>query len=169
VLGALALARAGDTAGAEAIATELATDNSKNTVLILYRLPSIEAAIALAHGNPRRALELLETARSYELGEPTPAGLAPLYPMYLRGQAYLSLHDGPAAAVEFQKILDHPGIALNSPLGALARLQRARAAALARDLPAARSAYRDFLTLWQEADSDVPVFIAAKSELARLH
>jgi DNA-binding winged helix-turn-helix (wHTH) protein/tetratricopeptide (TPR) repeat protein len=169
VLGALALARAGDTARAEAIATELATDNSKNTVLILYRLPSIEAAIALAHGNPRRALELLETVRSVELGEPTPAGLAPLYPVYLRGQAYLSLRDGPAAAVEFQKILDHPGIALNGPLGALALLQRARAAALTRDLPAARSAYRAFLTLWKEADTDIPVFIAAKSELARLH
>jgi eukaryotic-like serine/threonine-protein kinase len=169
VLGALALARAGDTARAEAIATELATDNSENTVLILYRLPSIEAAIALAHGNPRRALELLETARSYELGEPTPAGLAPLYPVYLRGQAYLSLRDGPAAAVEFQKILDHPGIALNGPLGALGLLQRARAAALTRDLPAARSAYRAFLTLWKEADTDIPVFIAAKSELARLH
>jgi DNA-binding winged helix-turn-helix (wHTH) protein/tetratricopeptide (TPR) repeat protein len=169
VLGALALARAGDTAKAEAMATELATDNSQNTVLMLYRLPSIEAAIALSKGNARRALELLETARSSELGQPTPSGLAPLYPVYLRGQAYLSLHDGPAAAAEFQKILDHPGIALNGPLGALARLQRARAAALAKDLPAARSAYRDFLTLWQEADSDVPVFIAAKSELARLH
>jgi eukaryotic-like serine/threonine-protein kinase len=169
VLGALALARAGDTARAEAIATELATDNSENTVLILYRLPSIEAAIALARGNPRRALELLETARSYELGEPTPTGLAPLYPVYLRGQAYLSLRDGPAAAVEFQKILDHPGIALNGPLGALALLQSARAAALTRDLPAARSAYRAFLTLWKEADTDIPVFIAAKSELARLH
>jgi DNA-binding winged helix-turn-helix (wHTH) protein/tetratricopeptide (TPR) repeat protein len=169
VLGALALARAGDTARAEAIAAELATDNSENTVLILYRLPSIEAAIALAHGNPRRALELLETTRSVELGEPTPAGLAPLYPLYLRGQAYLSLRDGPAAAVEFQKILDHPGIALNGPLGALALLQRARAAALTRDLPAARSDYRAFLTLWKEADTDIPVFIAAKSELARLH
>jgi DNA-binding winged helix-turn-helix (wHTH) protein/tetratricopeptide (TPR) repeat protein len=168
VLGALALARAGDTAKAEAIAAELATDNSKNTVLILYRLPSIEAAIALARGDPKRALELLEPARSYELGQPTPAGLAPLYPVYLRGQAYLSLHDGPAAAVEFQKILDHPGIALNSPLGALARLQRARAAALAKDLSTARSAYRDFLTLWKEADSDVPVFIDAKLELAQL-
>ena len=168
VLGALALARSGDTANAEALATELATHNSQNTVLMLGRLPSIEAAIALSKGNPRRALELLESARSSELGQPTPSGLAPLYPVYLRGQAYLSLHDGPAAAVEFQKIIDHPGITLNGPLGALARLQRARAAVLAKDMPTARSAYRDFLTLWKEADSDVPVFIAAKLELARL-
>ena len=69
----------------------------------------------------------------------------------------------------WKKNLDHPGIALNGPLGALALLQRARAAALTRDLPAARSAYRAFLTLWKEADTDIPVFIAAKSELARLH
>jgi eukaryotic-like serine/threonine-protein kinase len=168
MLGALALARAGDTTNAEAIARELATDNSKNTVLMLYRLPSIEAAIALRQGNPKRALELLETVRPYELGEPTPSGLAPLYPVYLRGQAYLALRDGAAAAAEFDKILGHPGIALNSPLGVLARLQRARAAVLVKDLPAARSDYRDFLALWKDADSDVPVFIAAKSELARL-
>jgi eukaryotic-like serine/threonine-protein kinase len=168
MLGALALARAGDTVNAEAIARELATDNSKNTVLMLYRLPSIEAAIALGQGNPKRALELLETVRPYELGEPTPSGLAPLYPVYLRGQAYLALRDGAAAAAEFDKILGHPGIALNSPLGVLARLQRARAAVLVKDLPAARSDYRDFLALWKDADSDVPVFIAAKSELARL-
>jgi len=168
LLAALALARAGDTAKAEAIATELATD-SKNTVLILYRLPSIKAAIALSKGNARRALELLEPAQSSDLGQPTPSGLAPLYPVYLRGQAYLSLHDGVAAAAEFQKILDHPGIALNFPLGALAQLQRARADVLAEDIPAARSAYGDFLTLWRDADPDVPVLIAAKAELARLH
>jgi eukaryotic-like serine/threonine-protein kinase len=168
VLGALAFARAGDTAKAAAIAAELAMDNSKNTVLILYRLPSIEAAIALGKGNPRRALELLESAKPYELGRPTPSGMALLYPVYLRGQAYLSLRDGPAAAVEFQKILDHPGIVLNGALGALALLQRARAAVLSGDLPTARNSYRDFLTLWKDADADVPVFIAAKSELARL-
>jgi eukaryotic-like serine/threonine-protein kinase len=89
--------------------------------------------------------------------------------VYLRGQAYLSLHNGPAAAAEFQKILDHPGIALNCPLGALAQLQRARSDVLAEDIPAARSAYRGFLTLWKDADPNVPVLIAAKAELARLH
>jgi eukaryotic-like serine/threonine-protein kinase len=169
ILGALALARAGDSVNAEAIAAELEADNSKNTVWMLYRLPSIKAAIALSRGNPRRALEILEPARPYELGIPTPSGLAPLYPPYLRGQAYLLLRDGGAAALEFQKILDHPGIAPNLPLRALAQLQLARAAVVAKDVAAARSAYRDFLALWKDADSNVPVFIAARSELARLH
>ena len=169
LLAALALARAGQTAQAEAIATELETDYPKNAVLILFRLPSIKAAIALSKGNPKLALEFLEPARPYEFGLPTPSGLAPLYIPYLRGLAYLSLHDGPAAAAEFQKILDHPGISLNFSLGVLSRLQRARAAVQAKDIPAARSAYRDFLALWKDADSDIPVFTAGKSELARLH
>ncbi|HTB88049.1 MAG TPA: winged helix-turn-helix domain-containing protein [Steroidobacteraceae bacterium] len=169
VLGALALARAGETRRAEALAAELESDYSKNTVLMLFRMPAIKAAIELSKRNPRRALEILAPAEPFELGLPTPAGLAPLYSPYLRGQAYLMLHNGAAAAAEFQKIRDHPGIALNFSLGALAQLQRARAAVLANDAPAARSGYRDFLALWKEADSDVPVLIAAKAELASLH
>jgi hypothetical protein len=102
------------------------------------------------------------------LGQPTPSGFAPLYPVYLRGQAYLMLHNGPAATVEFHKLLDNPGIVLNFPLGALTRLQLARAATLGVDRTAARDAYGEFLALWKDADSDVPVLIAAKAELARL-
>jgi eukaryotic-like serine/threonine-protein kinase len=102
------------------------------------------------------------------LGQPTPSGFAPLYPAYLRGQAYLMLHNGPAATAEFHKILDNPGIVLNFPLGALARLQLARAATLGVDRTAARDAYGEFLALWKDADSDLPVLIAAKAELARL-
>jgi hypothetical protein len=169
VLAALALARAGETRRAEALAAELESDYSKNTVLMLYRMPTIRAAIELSKANPRRALDILAPIQPFELGLPTPSGLAPLYAPYLRGQAYLMLHNGTAAGVEFQKVSDHPGIALNSSLGALAQLQRARAAVVAKDTVAAKSAYRDFLTLWKEADSDVPVLIAAKAELARLH
>ena len=168
VLAALALARAGETKSAEALARELESDYSSNTVLMLYRMPTIKAAIELRKGNPRRALDILAPMEPFELGLPTPSGLAPLYAPYLRGQAYLMLHNGAAAAAEFQKISDHPGIALNSSLGALAPLQRARAAVLAND-SAAASAYRDFLALWKDADSDVPVLIAAKAEFARLH
>lgn len=169
VLAALALARAGETKSAEALARELESDYSSNTVLMLYRMPTIKAAIELSKGNPRRALDILAPLEPFELGLPTPSGLAPLYAPYLRGQAYLMLRDGTAAAVEFQKISDHPGIALNSSIGALATLQSARAAALAKDNPAASSAYQNFLTLWKQADADVPVFVAAKVELARLH
>jgi eukaryotic-like serine/threonine-protein kinase len=168
VLAALTLARAGEAAQAEAIATELEADYPKNTVLMLFRLPSIKAAIALARNDPASALTLLEPARRSELGLPTPSGFAPLYPVYLRGQAYLMLHNGPAAGAEFHKILENPGIVLNFPLGALARLQLARAATLGVDRTAARDAYGEFLELWKDADSDVPVLIAAKAELARL-
>ena len=168
VLAALTLARAGEAAKAEAIATELEVDYPKNTVLMLFRLPSIKAAIALARNDPSSALTFLEPARRSELGQPTPSGFAPLYPVYLRGQAYLMLHNGPAATAEFHKILDNPGIVLNFPLGALARLQLARAATLGEDRTAARDAYGEFLALWKDADSDVPVLIAAKAELARL-
>jgi hypothetical protein len=168
VLAALTLARAGEAAKAEAIATELEADYPKNTVLMLFRLPSIKAAIALARNDPSSALTFLEPARRSELGQPTPSGFAPLYPVYLRGQAYLMLHNGPAATAEFHKILDNPGIVLNFPLGALARLQLARAATLGVDRTAARDAYGEFLASWKDADSDVPVLIAARAELAQL-
>jgi DNA-binding winged helix-turn-helix (wHTH) protein/tetratricopeptide (TPR) repeat protein len=168
VLAALTLARAGEAAKAEAIATELETNYPKNTVFMLFRLPSIKAAIALARNDPSSALTFLESARHSELGQPTPSGFAPLYPVYLRGQAYLMLHNGPAATAEFHKILDNPGIVLNFPLGALARLQLARAAKLGVDRTAARDAYGEFLASWKDADSDVPVLIAARAELAQL-
>jgi eukaryotic-like serine/threonine-protein kinase len=169
VLAALALARAGEAKSAEVLARELEADYSSNTILMLYRMPTIKAAIELSRGNARRALNILAPMEPFELGLPTPSGFAPLYAPYLRAQAYLMLRNGAAAAAEIQKLRDHPGIALNSSLGALTQLQRARAAVLAKDNAAARSAYRDFLTSWGEADPDVPVLVAAKAELARLH
>jgi eukaryotic-like serine/threonine-protein kinase len=90
-------------------------------------------------------------------------------PVYLRGLAYLKLKDGPAAAAEFQKILDHPGIVVNFPVGSLVHLQWARAKLLAKDTESARKAYQDFLTLWKDADPDVPILKQAKSEYAALH
>jgi DNA-binding winged helix-turn-helix (wHTH) protein/tetratricopeptide (TPR) repeat protein len=169
VFAALALARAGETAKAEAIANELQSEYPANTQLIVYRLPSIRTAIALATGNPLRALKLLEPVGSYELAEPSPSGLAPLYPTYLRGLAYLSLRNGTAAAAEFQRILDHPGIGLNFPLAILAHLQLARSNVLARDTLKARSEYLDFLTTWKDADPGIPVLVAARSEFAKLN
>ena len=91
-----------------------------------------------------------------------------MYPVYVRGQAYLAAHQGSEAAVEFQKILDHPGVVLNEPIGALAHLGLARAYAMQGDTAKARAAYNDFFTLWKDADPDIPILIAAKSEYAKL-
>jgi DNA-binding winged helix-turn-helix (wHTH) protein len=168
VLAALALARIGDTDQSELITKQLQSDNPRNTAFTQYRLPSIKAAIALSQGNPTRALQILEVIRPYELGQPSPSGLAPLYPAYLRGLAYLALHNGAAAVVEFNKLLDNPGVALNFAPAILAHLQLARAYVLAKDTPKARSAYENFLTLWKDADSSIPIHIVAKREYARL-
>ena len=89
-------------------------------------------------------------------------------PTYLRGEAYLMLHDGKAAAAEFQKFIDHRGVVLNFPWGALARLGLARAYTLQGDVVKARAAYQDFLTLWKDADPDIPTLKDAKAEYAKL-
>ena len=91
-----------------------------------------------------------------------------MYPVFVRGEAYLAAHQGCAAAAEFQKILDHRGIVLNEPIGALAHLQIGRAYAMQGDTAKAKAAYQDFLTLWKDADPDIPIFIAAKAEYAKL-
>jgi len=91
-----------------------------------------------------------------------------VYPVYVRGLAYLAAHQGSEAAAEFQKILDHRRIVWNSPIGALAHLQIGRAYAMQGDTAKAKAAYRDFLTLWKDAAPDIPILIAAKSEFAKL-
>jgi eukaryotic-like serine/threonine-protein kinase len=91
-----------------------------------------------------------------------------LYPVFVRGEAYLAAHQGKEAASEFQKIIDHRGIVLNSPIGALAHLQIARAYAMQGDTAKAKAAYQDFLTLWKDADPDIPILITAKAEYAKL-
>jgi DNA-binding winged helix-turn-helix (wHTH) protein len=168
VLAALALARIGDTDQAELITKQLQSDNPRNSAFTQYRLPSIQAAIALSQDNPRRALQYLEVIRPYELGQPSPSGLAPLYPAYLRGLAFLALHNGAAAVVEFNKLLDNPGVALNFAPAILAHLQLARAYVLANDNAKAMSAYENFLTLWKDADSSIAIHVVAKKEYARL-
>ena len=91
-----------------------------------------------------------------------------LQPVYVRGQAYLLMHQGEQAAAEFQKFLDHRGVVMNCPLGALAHLGMARAALLQGDTAKARSAYQDFFTLWKDADPDIPILKQAKAEYAKL-
>jgi tetratricopeptide (TPR) repeat protein len=147
----------------------LAKSNPSNTLLNYYWLPTIRAAVELDHKNPVKAIELLQPASAYELGYSEPFQFGTLYSAYIRGEAYLALHQGSRAATEYQKILDHRGIVLNFPIGALAHLGLARAYVLQGDTVKARTQYQDFLTLWKDADPDIPVLISAKAEYAKLH
>jgi tetratricopeptide (TPR) repeat protein len=167
VVAALTLARIGDAPRAKALAEELEKSYPTNTMLNLYWLPTINAAIELNKGNSSQALEYLEASAPYELGL---AGTFNnyLYPAYVRGQAYLLAHKGTAAAAEFQKILDNRGIVVNFVTGALAHLQIGRAYAMAGDTAKAKAAYQDFFTLWKGADPDIPLLKQAKVEYARL-
>ena len=166
-IAALALARAGDTTGAEKLAAELDKTFPLDTLVQRYWLPTIRAAVALEHKDPNRAIELLQEANTIELGQPTNLTIF-LCPPYLRGEAYLMLHDGNRAAAEFQKFIDHRGVVMNFPWGALARLGLARAYTMQRDTAKARAAYQDFLALWKDADPDIPILKEAKAEYAKL-
>ena len=166
-IAALALARAGDTAGAEKLAVELDKTFPLDTLVHRYWLPTIRAGVALERKDPNRAIELLKTVSPIELGQPSNI-ISWLCPVYVRGEAYLMLHDGHRASAEFQKFIDHRGIVVNFPWGALARLGLARAYALQGDTAKAKAAYQDFLTLWKDADPDIPILIAAKAEYAKL-
>jgi tetratricopeptide (TPR) repeat protein len=168
VLAAMALARVGDQARAKSSVEELEKSNPLNTVLKVYWLPTIRAAIALNAGNSAQSLVSLEAAAPYDLGGPPPMQSGTLYPAYVRGQAYLAARNGPAATTEFQKLVDHPGVVLNFPLGALARLGLARAYSLSGDIAKARTAYQDFFALWKNADPDIPILKDAKAEYAKL-
>jgi eukaryotic-like serine/threonine-protein kinase len=165
---ALALARAADTARAQKLAESLNRDFPQNTIVQGYWLPSIHAAIEINRNNAARAIEILQTATHYELGQPPPFQLGMLYPIYIRGQGYLLAQQGREAAAEFQKIIDHRGIVLNFPLGALAHIGLGRAYALQGNASGARTEYQNFFTLWKDADPDIPVLRQAKAEYAKL-
>ena len=141
----------------------------KSTLVQFNYVPTIHAQTALGHKDFRKAIEVLQAAAPYELAALHFTAFAPaLYPVYMRGEAYMAAHQGREAAAEFQKILDHRGIVLNEPIGALAHLGLARAYALKGDTAKAKAAYQDFLTLWKDADPDIPVLLAAQSEYAKL-
>jgi serine/threonine protein kinase/tetratricopeptide (TPR) repeat protein len=170
ILAALAFARIGDIDLADRMAHDLADRYPLNAAINRYWLPTIYASIDIKRSKPTKALEDLETTTQYELGSPLPQFEVggSLYPVFVRGEVYLLLHRGKEAAAEFQKFLDYHGIALNSPLAALARFQLGRAYALQGDAGRSRGAYRDFVTLWSGADSDIPALILAKSEYEKL-
>jgi serine/threonine protein kinase len=168
VLSALALGRVGDTPRAKTMIEQVEKSDPLNTVLRLYWLPTLKSAVELNGGNSAQALESLEAAEPYELGEPPPIQEGTLYPVYLRGQAYLAAHNGNAAAAEFQKLLGHKGIVLNFTTSALAQLGLARAYALSSDAAKSRSAYQDFFAIWKDADPDIPILKQAQAEYAKL-
>jgi tetratricopeptide (TPR) repeat protein len=169
-LAALALARSGERDRPRTMADELEERHPRNVRMTGYWLPAARAATELPLGRPARAVEALQAALPYELGVANPpiAVAATLYPVYLRGLAYLALEDGRAAAVEFQKFVDHRGVVVNHPLGALARLGLARAYSRQGDTTRARAAYEELLTIWTEADPELPLLAQVRSEHARL-
>jgi tetratricopeptide (TPR) repeat protein len=167
---ALASAYDGENARAQMLTDDLAKRLPEDTIVQFNYLPAVRARLALNKGDAAGAIERLRASEPYELGVSTsaPFNWTSMYPVYVRGEAYLAAHDGKEAAVEFQKILDHSGIVLNQPIGVLAHLGLGRAYLLQGDTAKARAAYQDFLTLWKNADADIPVLIAAKAEYTKL-
>jgi serine/threonine protein kinase/Flp pilus assembly protein TadD len=166
---ALALALVGDTFRAKSLADDLNKRYPNDTIVQMNCLPTLHAQLAIDLKNPRKAIEGLRIATPFELGEvSSPLSRMSLYPAFVRGTAYLALHQGKEAASEFQKILDHRGLVWNAPIGALARLGLARADAMQGDTTKAKETYQDFLTLWKDADPDVPILKQAKVEYAKL-
>jgi DNA-binding winged helix-turn-helix (wHTH) protein/tetratricopeptide (TPR) repeat protein len=166
---ALAWARSGNITRSRALLKELQSRNPSNTLLKFYWAPTIEASIDLRAANPNAAVSKLQVVTPYELSTAPPfADAVYLYPIYVRGEALLAAHNGRAAVAEFQKLLGHPGAADNSLVFALSRLQLGRAEAMTGDNLTARKDFQEFFSLWKDADPDIPVLIAAKSEYAKL-
>src|ERR1700733_2298780 len=168
---ALALAISGDSSRAETLANDLDIRFPEDTAVQFSYLPVIRARLALNRGDASKAIELLQMAAPHELGVPPSAisGLfGAMYPIYMRGEAYLAEHRGDEAAAEFKKVLDHPGIVVADPIGAMAHLQLGRALAVSGDRGKAKIAYHSFLALWRNADRDIPVLTQAEAEYAKL-
>ena len=166
---ALAYSLAGDAAHAQSLTNDLDKRFPQDTVMQSVWLPTIRAQIETHRKNASRGIELLQAVAPYELGMLSGSATnSCLYPVYVRAEAYLSTQQGAAAAAEFQKILVHRGLLWNCATGALAHLGLARAYAMQGDIPKAKAAYQDFLTLWKDADPDIPILNEAKAEYAKL-
>jgi eukaryotic-like serine/threonine-protein kinase len=148
---------------------DLSSRFPEDTVVQFNYLPTANAMLQISAGNPAKAVEILDAARPYELGSPSNISMSlSMYPVYVRGLAYLSTKKGTEATGEFQKILSHRGVVQTEPIGSLAHLGLARAYALQGDTAKAKAAYQDFLTLWKDADPDIPILKQAKAEYAKL-
>ncbi|HXY13774.1 MAG TPA: protein kinase [Terriglobales bacterium] len=168
---AIALGLTGDSAQTRRLADDLSRRFPQDTVVQFNYSPTIRAATALGANDSKdsgKAIDALAPAAPYELGAPAQTVALALYPVYLRGVAYLAVKQGTAAGAEFQKILANPGVVLNEPIGSLARLGLARAWVLSGDTGKARTAYQDFFALWKDADPDIPILKEAKAEYAKL-
>jgi len=167
-MAALAFALAGSAERARQLTDDLAARFPEDTIIRFNFLPSVRALIELDHQNPTNALQVLQPAAPYELGQNAPS----LWPVYARGQAYLAAHQGAQAALEFQKILDHRGVVNNdtigAPIDAFAHVGLARAYALQGDSAKARAAYQDFFTLWKDADAGIPILKDVQAEDKKL-
>ncbi len=167
-----ALALSGDSLHAQALADDLERRFPEDTTIRFSYLPTLRARLALNHGDVSGALKTLQVAVPHELGAPRSsihALFGALYPVYVRGEAYLAEGRGAEAVTEFQKILDHRGIVVSDPVGALAHLQLGRAYDMQGDTAKAKAAYQDFLTLWKDADPEIPILKQAKAEYANLN
>ncbi|MGA9900081.1 MAG: protein kinase [Terriglobales bacterium] len=168
---AFTLALAGDSSRSETLANDLEKRFPEDTSVLFNYLPTLRALFALNHGEPAKAIDLLQVAIPHELAISAIAffgSFGTFYPAYVRGEAYLAARQGTEAAAEFQKLLDHRGLVAADPIGALAHLQLGRAYALSGDKTKAKTAYQDFLALWKDADPGIPILKQAKTEYARL-
>ena len=165
---AVVLGLTGDSARATRIADDLDRRFPQATSLQFHYLPMIRGAAAMAGRNGGKAMEAFAAGAPYEVGTPEQLANLLLYPVYLHGVSCLAAGQSAQAVVEFQKILDHPGLTLSKLVGPLAHLGLGRAYAMAGDSAKAKIAYQDFLALWKDADPDVPILKQAKAEYAKL-
>jgi hypothetical protein len=171
---ALALALSRESSRSQTLTDDLLRRFPEDTKVRFVYTPTLRALLGLSHSQPSGVVEILQATVPYGGGMMSSGGsefllgVGNLYPAYVRGEAYLATRQGREAAVEFQKILDHRGIVLSDPIGALAHLQIGRAYAMQGDTTKAKEAYQDFLTLWKDADPDIPVLKQAKTEYAKL-
>jgi tetratricopeptide (TPR) repeat protein len=165
---ALVDAEIGDARQALATCESLDREYPNGTFIQNYWLPIIRAKVELQRGNATKAISLLSVTPPFDAAVPDEFATSPLYPAYVRGQAYLAAGDGRRAADEFKSIIDRPGMVLNLPLGALARLGQARAYVLSGRTAEARDAYQGFFKLWNDADPDIPALRQAHAEFDRL-
>jgi tetratricopeptide (TPR) repeat protein len=162
---ALALARSGRTAEAGRLADQISAERPEDTLVQHYFIPTIRAAVKLRQHDPAAAIDLLRGTAKYDLA--FTGSFDSVYPAYIRGLAYLGLGDAQSAAAQFQKLIDNPGFSVRHVIGPLAQLQLGRAQQMMGDEAAAHKSYEDFLTLWKDADPDVPIYQQAKAEYAK--
>ena len=168
---AFALMLSGDPLRSLTLANDLGKRFPEDSSVRFSYLPALRALQALNHRQPARALEILQVAVPYDLGAPRSSiygFFGTMYPVYVRGLAYLAEHRGNEAAREFRKIVQHRGIVVSDPVGAVAQLQLARAYAMAGDSAKSKSVYVEFLKLWKDADPDIPVLREARKEYSAL-